>query len=209
MSAKTLRIGFVGRMAVVILSAWLCAGCAGVSQYSAIAPESDGATWIAGVPFFPDDGDECGPATMAGLLSFWGAPVSQVDLATEVYDRSLRGTLPIDLWRAAADRGFVAQLVRGTMSDLQAEISAGRPVIVQLNLGTGWLPIGHYVLVTGFDENSARIIAHSGTRPNRVFPYAAFLRNWAGAGNWMLTVRPGQSSMETAVFAGLNRRTGL
>ena len=208
MSPKTSRIGFVGQMAVVILSAWLCAGCAGVSQYSAIESESEGATWIAGVPFFPDDGDECGPATMAGLLSFWGAPVSRADLAEEVYDRTLRGTLPIDLWRAAADRGLDAQLVHGTMPDLQAEIAAGRPVIVQLNLGTAWLPIGHYVLVTGFHEASARVIAHSGTRPNRPFPYAAFLREWAGAGHWMLTVKPAPSSMPAAMRHDGDRRTG-
>lgn len=196
-------------MVAVILSAWLSSGCAGTGESSPIPWATTSTTWIAGVPFFPDDGDECGPATLAAILLYWGSSVSQADLAAEVYDRSLRGTLPFDLRQAAADRGFIAQLVRGTMPDLQVEITAGRPVIVQLNLGTGWLPIGHYVLVTGFDEDHARIIAHSGTRPNRVFPYAAFLRDWAGAGNWMLTVRPGRSSTEIAILPGRKGSTGL
>jgi ABC-type bacteriocin/lantibiotic exporter with double-glycine peptidase domain len=199
MSPKTVRKSVAGRTAAAILSAWVSAGCVGAGQYSPISSETTGVTWIAGVPFFPDDGDECGPATLAGLLSFWGMPVSRADLAAEVYDPTLRGTLPIDLWQAAAHRGLAARLVHGTMAELQAEITAGRPVIIQLNLGTGWLPIGHYVLVTGFDEGGARIIAHSGLMSNRLFPYAAFLRDWNGAGNWMLTVKPAQDSMQAAI----------
>lgn len=195
MISRILRTCRVGGMAAAVLWAWLSVGCAGTDHYLPASAETTGATRIAAVPFFPDNGDECGPATLAGLLSFWGTSVSQADLTTEIYDPTLHGTLPIDLLQAAAGRGFTAQLVHGTMPALQAELTAGRPVIVQLNLGTGWLPIGHYILVTGFDEDAARIIAHSGTRPDRPFPYRTFLREWNGAGNWMLTVQPAQSSM--------------
>jgi hypothetical protein len=198
MISKTVLTHRVGGMAAAVLWAWLSIGCAGTDHSLPASAETTGATWIAGVPFFPDNGDECGPATLAGLLSFWGTSVDQTDLTSEIYDPTLHGTLPIDLLQAAAGRGFTADLVHGTMSALQAEITAGRPVIAQLNLGTGWLPIGHYILVTGFDEDNARIIAHSGTRPDRPFSYRTFLRDWNSAGNWMLTVRPAQRSMGAA-----------
>ena len=53
------------------------------------------------VPFFPDDEDQCGPATLASMLTYWGIPSDPRMLKDEIYLRRLRGTLPIDLLLAA------------------------------------------------------------------------------------------------------------
>src|SRR5690349_14995906 len=93
------------------------------------------------VPFFPDKTDQCGPATLAGVLSFWGKPVQFDQLREEMYVKKLRGTLPMDLMLTAKEHGLKTEMVRGNLDTLRTELQAGRPVVVMLNSGLAIAPV--------------------------------------------------------------------
>lgn len=142
------------------------------------------------VPFFPDNADQCGPATLASLLTYWGIPSNPRTLKEEIYLRRLRGTLPIDLLLAAQARGLQAEGAGGTLDRVKTELAADRPVVALLNLGWTFYPQGHYVVVTGYDEQRQGVYLHSGTARDVFVPYEAFLKNWEKSGRWMLQMRP-------------------
>jgi|GEM_PF-816908 len=142
------------------------------------------------VPFFPDDTDQCGPATLASILTYWGIPSDPRILKEELYIRRLQGTLSIDFILAVQSRGLHIEGVGGTLDRVKAEVDADRPVVALLNLGWTIYPRGHYVVVTGYDDQRQGVYLHSGLARDVFVPYPEFLVNWEKTGRWMLQTRP-------------------
>lgn len=142
------------------------------------------------VPFFPDNTDQCGPAALASILTYWGIPSDPRTLRDEIYLRRIRGTLSIDLLLAAQSRGLQAEGTSGTLHRLKTELAAGRPVIALLNLGWIIYPQGHYVVLTGYDDQRQGVYLHSGSVRDAFVPYPLFLAKWEKTGRWMIQARP-------------------
>src|SRR6266852_9723992 len=66
-------------------------------QQTAGYPDAPGQVVHVQVPFFPDDSDQCGPATLASLLTYWGVPSDPMTMKKQIYSARLGGTRPIDL----------------------------------------------------------------------------------------------------------------
>lgn len=143
---------------------------------------------LLGVPFFPDKTDQCGPSALASVLAFWGKAAEPKELRREIYLDKLGGALPLDLALAARRRGLAAEMTNGTVDALKDDLDGGRPVIAFVNLGWSFLPIGHFLVVTGYDEEKGGFYAHSGTRKDAFVPYGRFRRQWERAGRWALVV---------------------
>jgi ABC-type bacteriocin/lantibiotic exporter with double-glycine peptidase domain len=146
------------------------------------------------VPFFPDKTDQCGPATLAGVLSYWGKSTTPQALREEMYTAKLHGTLPMDLVLTAEAHGLKTKMVRGTLETLQSELRAGRPVLVMLNTGLSIVPIDHFVIVTGLDGERQGVLAHSSGTPNRFISYKKFLRLWEKTDYWTMLSQPGEAA---------------
>lgn len=142
------------------------------------------------VPFFPDNTDQCGPAALASVLTYWEIKSDPRTLRDEIYLRRIRGTLSIDLLLAAQARGLQAEGTSGTLDRLRTELGAGRPVIALLNLGWVVYPQGHYVVVTGYDDQRQGVYLHSGSVRDAFVPYSLFLTQWEKTGRWMIQIRP-------------------
>lgn len=168
------------RLALACAGLALGAGCA-----HRTAPAARDAPRLE-VPFFPDGADQCGPSALASVLGYWGRHAQPDDLRREIYQPKLKGTLPVDLLLAARERGLKAEMSDGDLKALKGEIDAGRPVIAFVNLGFSFLPIGHFLVVTGYDDARGGVIAHSGRRRNEFFSYGRFQRIWERAGRWTL-----------------------
>ena len=143
-------------------------------------------TVLLGVPFFPDKTDQCGPSALASLLSYWGRPADLADLRREIYLDKLGGALPMDLLIAARAHGLAATMSSGSLEALKADLDAGRPVVAFVNLGLKLVPIGHFLVVTGYDEARGGIYAHTGAEKNSFIPYARFRKQWERTGRWTL-----------------------
>lgn len=107
--------------------------------------------------------NNCGPATLAIYLSYWGSNISQeaagAALRTHQDDKNV---MPEELAAFAQSQGFAARvLVNGDRNRLRLLLSNGLPVLVET-----WLEeepndgMGHYRLLTGYDDATASWIAY-------------------------------------------------
>jgi hypothetical protein len=166
---------------------------------------------VAGVPFFAQEELQCGPAALAMVLNWSGIDVQPSALAAEVYSPGLKGSLQSALIGAARRHGRVAYPLTGSEA-LLAEISAGHPVIVLVNLSFFWYPKWHYGVVLGYDKERGEVILHSGHNANARLPFRAFMNTWQRSEYWGLLVLPPGRLPDTAeeapwlaAVAGLER----
>lgn len=164
----------------------LLSGCA--SSYKSRAPEGRGVRLE--VPFFPDATDQCGPSALASLLGYWDRPALPSELRAEIYRANLKGALTVDMLLAAKRRGLSAEMVDGSVAFAKAELDEGRPVLVFVNLGLRVVPIGHYLVLTGYDENRRSFFAHSGKRRDLAISYAKLDGQWEKTNRWTLKILP-------------------
>jgi hypothetical protein len=144
---------------------------------------------VANVPFFAQEELQCGPAALAMALNWSGITIQPADLAPEVFTPDLKGSLQSALIGATRRHGRVAYPISGSEA-LLAEVSAGHPVIVLVNLGLSWYPKWHYAVVIGFDQEREEIILHSGLIANEHLIYRVFLNVWQRGDYWGLLVLP-------------------
>jgi len=166
---------------------------------------------VANVPFFAQEELQCGPAALAMTLNWSGIAVQPADLTPEDFTPDLKGSLQSALIGATRRHGRVAYPIAGSEA-LLAEVSAGNPVIVLVNLGLSWYPKWHYAVVIGFDQEREEIILHSGLIANEHLIYRVFLNIWQRGEYWGLLVLPPDRLPATAdeglwleAVAGLER----
>ncbi len=151
----------------------------------------DKAFLITGVPFFPQKDQFCGPASLQSVFAYWGRPFSQEEISKEIFIPQLKGTLNFDLVNFATAQGFRAETPAGNLKELEERIRQKHPVIAFLNLGNNLFPLGHYIVIIGYDLSKREIIFHSGQNEFERMPYSTFLNQWKSTDDWMLVVLPG------------------
>lgn len=174
------------RSAVVALAVFLLSGCA--APRGSRAPE--GRRVRLDVPFFPDDTDQCGPSALASVLGYWGKPELPGKLREEIYRANLKGSLTVDLLLAAESRGLSAEMADGGLVRVKKELEEGHPVIAFVNVGLRAYPIGHYLVVTGYDDGRQVLFAHSGMKRDQKISYAKFDGQWEKTKRWTLLIVP-------------------
>ena len=167
-------------------------GCASTPHPVPAAP------WLLNVPFFSDHRDQCGPATLAAVLQFWGRHDTPQSLKADLYTPRLKGTLMMDVLLAAQAAGMKTSLYTGSLDDLRTELKAGHPLIAFLNLGFAVVPVGHYVVIVGFDEARQMVCLHSGKQAEEWLPYKKFFRVWSKTDNATLLILPPERAKESA-----------
>lgn len=175
------------KKALLALSVVLLLGCA--AHTGGVTAPSAG-PFIEGVPFFPQDEYMCGPAALASVIGFYGAPGGMDPVAAEVYNVKLKGTLPMDLLLYAREKGFEAKFFKGSMEGLKESLLRKEPLILFLNLGYEFYPVGHYVVAIGMDEAAGFVYAHSGMNKQERFTVRALEKSWSKTGHSTLLVRP-------------------
>jgi ABC-type bacteriocin/lantibiotic exporter with double-glycine peptidase domain len=189
MGAQSLRHGI---QVVFLACMWMVSGgCSSTSSSHASAGAPGANEWyISGVPFYPQLAYQCGPASLAAVLNYWGDQVTPDEIARAIYSPRLKGTLSLDMWQYARAQQFQADMRRGSLEDLKAHVHANIPVIAFLNLGYEWLPGGHFVVVVGLDPDKGFVITYSGKEQDSRISYDRFLKAWQKTNFWTLVVRP-------------------
>jgi tetratricopeptide (TPR) repeat protein len=130
--------------------------------------------------------NNCGPATLSMILSYYGTNVSQEELADLLRpyrnpqgDNDDKNIFTHEFTGAAEQYGYRAiARVNGDIELLKIFTANGIPVVVKT-----WLnvddDIGHFRVVRGFDERSGVIIQDDSYHgPNKRIPYYDFLSMW-------------------------------
>jgi ABC-type bacteriocin/lantibiotic exporter with double-glycine peptidase domain len=167
-----------------------CAGGAFIPQEKGGKEDRDTSHYISDVPFFPQARYQCGPASLASVLNYYGCRITPEEIADAIFRRELKGTLSIDLILFAQRMGFEASAYRGTVADLQGHVAGNRPLIVFQNVGDPFLSLRHYSVVIGYDDTKGIIILHSGKHRDKVISYDRFLRSWEEMDYWTLLILP-------------------
>jgi ABC-type bacteriocin/lantibiotic exporter with double-glycine peptidase domain len=185
------------RRHLIHVTLFLCVGVVtstACSSTGSLAPPEDPAPsntlYISGVPFFPQLADQCGPASLAAVLNYWGKGVTPDEIATAIYSPRLKGTLSLDMWQYAQNQQLQADMRKGSIEDLERHLTNHIPVIAFLNLGFDWLPVGHFVVVVGLDQMDRAIITYNGKTQNSRISYDRFLHAWQKTNYWTLVVQP-------------------
>jgi len=144
---------------------------------------------LTGVPFFPQQPYQCGPASLATVLNATGLQVSPEKIAEEIFTPAKKGSFQVLMVGAVRHYGRVPYIV-GDFDSLLEEVAAGNPVVVLQNLGLNWFPKWHYAVVVGYDLQERILILRSGKNPRRIKPWSLFYHTWKRARNWAMVVLP-------------------
>ena len=165
--------------------------------------------FLKNVPFYPQEQYQCGPASLAMVLGWSGIAAQPDELVQEVYSPGRRGSLQPDLISAVRRHGRVAYPISG-IKTLTAELAAGHPVIVLLNLGFFWYPKWHYAVVVGYDKPAGEFILHSGNIQNERLSFRVFDNLWKRSERWgLLVLPPSQFPAEVQEDTWLEALVGL
>lgn len=181
------------RDAGLLLFVALLGGCASLPQVEALrearstlAPRAD----LAGVPFFPQDDYQCGPAALATALKASGVDITPEVLKEQVYLPQRQGSLQVELLAAARRHGRIAYQLAPSLPDVLREVAAGNPVIVLQNTGISLVPFWHYAVVVGYDIAKDEIVMRSADKERRRMPFTAFDFFWRDGKYWAMVTMP-------------------
>lgn len=141
---------------------------------------------IGDVPFFPQERYRCGPASLAGVLNYWGVKVSPEEIAAEIYSPSAGGTLDIDMLIYVRGRGLKADIIKGSIEELKLSIDSDRPVVVLVDTGFWVYKKQHYMVMVGYDDEG--VVVNSGGERLKHITYEDFGRTWEKGDYWTLYI---------------------
>jgi len=184
----------------VLLLSWLYGCATPQTQFLLAMPSQNLASRVEllDVPFYAQELHQCGPASLAMALNAAAAQVTMEKLSEQVYLPGRQGSLQIEMLSATRRNGYVAYPLAPKLSDVLAEVAAGRPVVVLENLAFNWYPFWHYAVVVGYDLARQEIILRSGLEARQVLPLKTFEHLWARGGYWAMLVVPAGQLPATA-----------
>jgi tetratricopeptide (TPR) repeat protein len=137
--------------------------------------------------------ESCGAGSLSTVLQHYGDTRSMQQW-DETLPKTHGGVLTIDLLIAARQRGFNAQLATGNRELVEHELSAGRPVILMLQVVNS---IGkkydfyHYIVADGIDAEKGLIRTQFGDGTPRWVSFDRLENAWAGGAHTAILIRPG------------------
>jgi len=171
----------VNKCRFLIITAFFLSSCSTVSFQFDSRP-----IIINGVPFYAQEDYQCGPASIAGVLNYWGIPVKPEEIANEIYSSSARGSLNIDMLLYVNKKGLYSVQYSGSWKDVKENIERGNPLIVLVDYGFSLYQANHFMVVVGFSEEG--VIVNSGSKEHDFIEKEKFLKIWRKTKYWSLLI---------------------
>ena len=146
------------------------------------------ARFIKNVPFYPQKLYQCGPASLAGVLNYWGIQTNQDEVADEIYSKTAKGTLNIDMIAYAEQKGFKVKQFKGSIKDIKTYINSGYPLIVMVDYGLWLYQKNHFMVIVGYNNNGA--YANSGGKKSLFLSFNKLYRIWEKTDFWTMLITP-------------------
>jgi ABC-type bacteriocin/lantibiotic exporter with double-glycine peptidase domain len=148
--------------------------------------ESGSGRIIENVPFYPQEAYQCGPSSLSSVLHYQGVHITPENIAQDIYSKSARGTLDIDMVLYAEKKDLKARQYEGNFQDIKFNINSGNPLIVMVDYGFWVFQQHHFMVVIGYNEHG--IIVHSGRERLKFIPLSDFLKSWKKTDFWTLLI---------------------
>lgn len=200
------------RFIMLLASFALLAGCAGGPPLKSFpaAIDEHAPREIEDVPFHPQEALQCGPAALATLLGWSGAPVEPATLEPLLFLPERKGTLQPEVKAQARRFGRIPYEIPPEPEALVEELAAGHPVLVLQNNGLSWIPAWHYAVVVGVDPGSETLRLRSGRHEDYDLSFDTFIRTWARGEYWgILALPPGEMPVSLSPPAVLSAIVGF
>lgn len=153
-------------------------------------PDRPDLSYLESAPAIAQRAYQCGPAALASVMRHWGRPVDADAIGRALQQPGTRGVLNFTLAQYARAQGFWTEIRTATLEDVRSWVRRGVPPIVMLQVGPVWLPLYHFVVVTGFNDPEQIVYANVGESEPRAIRYPAFLTRWKRAGYWTVILAP-------------------
>ncbi|MCE5312246.1 MAG: C39 family peptidase [Nitrospiraceae bacterium] len=142
---------------------------------------------LKAVPFYPQEEYQCGPASLATVLDYYGTNSTPQMIAKEIYSKTARGTLTTDMILYAQKLGFKADQYSGSIEDIKKKVKDGYPLIVMVDFGFSAYEVNHFMVVRGFD--SSGVVLNSGRHEAVRLDEDRFIDAWKKTRCWTLWIR--------------------
>jgi hypothetical protein len=138
----------------------------------------------------------CGSQALAGVMA--GDAAAAASLAEELPWHE-HGATPVDLLLEARRRGWTADVRRGSLESLAAEVEAGHPPLVMIDAGLEVrtllsriaLPrVMHWAVITGIAEDGGAVLLGATRRRHHVVDAAWFDERWSRSDRCLIVLRP-------------------
>lgn len=159
--------------------------------------------------------NNCGPATLAMGLSYWGWVGDQTDtravLRPNFHQVDDKNVNPEEMVAYVQAQNGLSALTRigGDIELLKRLLAAGYPILIEKGLQHSpkdWM--GHYVLVTGYNEDRQRFItqdSYTGPGENAMVPYADLSERWWRDFNYVyVVIFPSEQEAQVLAILGAN-----
>ncbi len=169
---------------------------AGVLIAAGALAQAPAAVWLD-VPFVHQPAEGCGAASIAMVMQYWATqqkvqPAQDSDVGRiqqALYSAKDHGIPASAIQRYLAEHGFRVFAINGKWSDLEEQLSKGRPLIVALR--PEYQRQLHYVVIDGADSSRALVTMNDpGERKLLTEERARFEKDWSATQNWMLLAVP-------------------
>lgn len=150
--------------------------------------------------------NNCGPATLAMTLNYWGWPGTQANTAATLKpNRNDRNVSPDEMVAYAQQMGYGALTrVGGTPELVQRLVASGIPVIVERDLWLqedGWA--GHYALIIGYDRTAGTYVTQDTFQgPELAMSEARLNEVWLPFNYRYVVLFPGEREQEVLAVLG-------
>jgi ABC-type bacteriocin/lantibiotic exporter with double-glycine peptidase domain len=143
---------------------------------------------VENVPFYSQLSYQCGPASLAGVLNFYGEAETPDKIAKAIFRDNIRGTVTMDMVLYAREKGFSTRWYRGGTHDIQCSVDGGVPLIVMVDLGFANLSKYHYMVIVGYEPEG--VVVNSGKEHEKLMRWDRFLSLWKRTKFWTLRIEP-------------------
>ncbi len=142
---------------------------------------------IENVPFYSQLEYQCGPASLAGVMNYHGLNIIPEKIAEEIFSKSAKGTLTLDMLLYARSKGLKTIQYSGNMDDLRFNIDSDYPLIVLVDYGFLFYKHHHFMVVIGY--NDMGVIINSDTSEKQFIKTEDFLKIWQKTNYWTLLIK--------------------
>ena len=145
-------------------------------------------TAVNNVPFYPQEDYQCGPASLAGVLNYWGMDISPEDIGAEIYSKSAKGTLNVDMVLYVERKGLNVTWYHGSIENIKRNIELGYPLIVLVDYGFWTIQQNHFMVVVGYGDQG--VLVNSGREQLKQISLEDFLEPWRKTKYWTMLITP-------------------